>query len=336
MEQNNTDIVIIGAGPVGIFAVFQAGILGMKCHVVDNLEKLGGQCSALYPEKPIYDIPALKKVTGQELIDNLVEQAKPFEPKYHLNQIVKTITKVEDKFVIQTNKDIKITCKVVIIAAGNGCFVPNRPDYLQGLSEFENKSIFYAVTDKKIFTGKNIAIAGGGDSAADWAVEIANIAKKVYLIHRRKDFRCLPVTLNLIHELVQIGKIELIVPYQLSALGGKQGNLMSLDVKDLENNSKTIPVDFLLAFFGLAMKLGPIQDWGIALHKNKILVDAHCQTNIEGIYAIGDMATYSHKLKLISVGFAEAAFAAHHSYSKVFEGKELHFQYSTSKGLPSS
>ncbi|MCF8462948.1 MAG: NAD(P)/FAD-dependent oxidoreductase [Rickettsiaceae bacterium] len=331
--EHNTDIVIVGAGPVGIFAVFQAGILGMKCHVVDNLDILGGQCSALYPEKPIYDIPAFKKVSGQELIDNLLEQANQFEPKYHLSQIVTTIDKLDDDFVVYTNKGIKITCKVIIIAAGNGCFVPNRPDYLEALAEFENKSVFYAISDKKIFTGKNVAIAGGGDSAADWAVEIANIANKVYLIHRRKEFRCLPVTLNLIHELVQLGKIELVVPYQLEGLNGSNGKLVSLDVKDFDDKTKNLQVDFLLAFFGLAMKLGPIQDWGITLQKNKILVDGLCRTNVKGIYAVGDIATYPHKLKLISVGFAEAAYAAHDAYSKVFKGKELHFQYSTTKGV---
>ena len=331
-----TDVVVVGAGPVGLFAVFQAGSLSMKCHVIDNLSSIGGQCSALYPEKPIYDIPAFSKVSGQELIDNLALQAAPFNPVYHLNQVVTNIELVDNDFIVHTSSDIKIHCKAVVIAAGNGCFLPNKPNNLDNLAEFEDKSVFYNVNSKQIFANKNIVIAGGGDSAVDWAIELSNIASKVYLVHRRKDLRCLPASQVKIDELCKIGKIETIIPYQLHKLNGAGGSLESVELTDFDHNIKTVEADFLLAFFGLAMKLGPIQNWSLNLSDNhKIIVDSNYQTNIEGIYAVGDIATYPHKLKLILVGFSEVAYAMHHAYKKVFNGKELHFQYSTSKGIHS-
>jgi thioredoxin reductase (NADPH) len=331
---HKTDIVIIGAGPAGLFAVFQAGILGMRAHVIDNLPHIGGQCSALYPEKPIYDIPAFSKVSGQELTDNLANQAKPFAPQYHLGQIVTEVLPQDGGFLVRTSLQVEIFCKVVIIAGGNGCFLPNKPTNLLHLEDFEDRSVFYSVTKKEVFKDKVVMIAGGGDSAIDWSIELADIAKKIYLVHRRKEFRCLPDNMNKILTLCDAGKVEQIIPYQLHHLHGEGGQLNAISVIDFNNNVKQIAADCLLAFFGLAMKLGPIQNWSLSLSSNhKIIVDSNYQTNIEGIYAIGDIATYPNKLKLILVGFSEASYALHHAYGKVFPDKALHFQYSTTKGI---
>lgn len=331
---HNTDIVIIGAGPAGLFSIFEAGMLKMKCHIIDTLENIGGQCSALYPEKPIYDIPAHPKILASELIELLEAQANPFHPVYHLNQQVEKIIQNPDKtFLVETSKATKILCKAIIIAAGCGAFGPNRPP-LENIEKYEGKSIFYSVRNKKEFTNKNVVIAGGGDSAVDWAISLSEIAKKIYLVHRRDKFRCAPDSSQKIKELVDIDKIEMVVPYQLEGLVGTNNILQKVLVKDFDNNIKELDADYLLPFFGLAMELGPILDWGLNLHKNHIEVNhSNMRTNISGIYAVGDIATYPNKLKLILTGFAECASACHDIFKLIFPEQVYHFEYSTSKGV---
>lgn len=335
MTIHNTNLVIVGAGPAGLFSIFEAGMLKIKAHVVDTLEVIGGQCSALYPEKPIYDIPAHPKVGASELIELLEAQAAPFAPTYHLNQRVDKFTKNADgSFTVVTSKNTQINCKAVIIAAGCGAFGPNRPP-LEGIEEYEGKSVFYAVRSKAEFAGKNVVIAGGGDSAVDWALSLAEISNKVYVVHRRDKFRCAPESADKMKKLVAEGKIELVIPFQLDGLEGNDGKLSAVLVKDFDGNVKKLEADYLLPFFGLAMELGPIVDWGLSLHKNhiEVLDSSTMRTSIEGIYAIGDIATYKNKLKLILTGFAEAASAAHDIYKIVYPDQVFHFEYSTSKGV---
>ena len=334
MTIHKTDIVIVGAGPAGLFSIFEAGMLKMKCHVIDTLETIGGQCTALYPEKPIYDIPAHPKVLASELIELLEAQAKPFNPIYHLNQQVQKIEKKDDgSFVVETSKNIKIECKAIIIAAGCGAFGPNRPP-LANIEQFEGTSIFYSVRNKKEFTNKKVVIAGGGDSAVDWAISLAEIAQKIYVVHRRDKFRCAPESADKMKKLEAEGKIEMVIPFQLEGLEGNNSKLSHVIVKDFENNIKKIEADYLLPFFGLAMELGPIANWGLNLNKNNIEVDrATMQTSQKGIYAVGDIATYSHKLKLILTGFAESASACHDIFKIAFPDQIYQFEYSTSKGI---
>ncbi|MDM8334937.1 NAD(P)/FAD-dependent oxidoreductase [Wolbachia pipientis] len=334
MESIETDIVIIGAGPVGIFTAFQAGMLDMRCRIIDILNQAGGQCTALYPEKPIYDIPGYPVITAQKLIERLMEQASPFEPVYHLSQRVEKIADNGDQsFTVITSTGIEVKCKAVIIAAGNGVFEPNRPP-LGGILEYENKSVFYSVNKISDFQDRTIVIAGGGNSAADWTIELSRIAKKIYMIHRRKEFRCTPETRNKLESLESNGKIELVVPYQLHELAGNNGRLSAVIVKNIvSKEEKEIPADFLLPFFGLSMNLGPISNWNIQLEHSHIVVDpTTLKTSRNRIYAIGDIATYSGKLKLILNGFAESAMACYDIY-KVIYNSPVNFQYSTSKGI---
>ena len=297
---HNTDLVIIGAGPTGLFAVFEAGMLKIKTHIIDTLETIGGQCLALYPEKPIYDIPAHPSILASELIAKLEEQILPFNPTFHLNQLVEKIEKKADgSFLVTTSKNTQINCKAIIIAAGCGAFGFNRPP-LDGIEEYEGRSIFYAVKSKHEFTGKNVVIAGGGDSAVDWALSLADIAKKVYVVHRRDKFRCAPESAEKMKELTKKGHIELVIPFQLEGLEGSNGMLSRVMVKDFDGNIKKLEADYLLPFFGLAMELGPIANWGLNLNKHHIEVDpSDMKTSADGIYAIGDIATYKNKLKLI-------------------------------------
>ena len=334
MNINNTDLVIVGAGPTGLFAIFEAGMLKMKVHVIDTLEVIGGQCLALYPEKPIYDIPAHPKILASELIDMLEAQAAPFHPTYHLNQRVDKIAKNFDgSFLVTTSKNTQINCKAIIIAAGCGAFGPNRPP-LVGIEEFEGKSIFYSVRSKAEFVGKNVVIAGGGDSAVDWALTLSEITKKVFVVHRRDKFRCAPESADKLKKLADAGKIEMVIPFQLDGLKGENGKLEAVLVKDFDGNIKEITADYLLPFFGLAMELGPIANWGLGLHKNHIEVDVSTmQSSEKGIYAIGDIVTYKNKLKLILTGFAEAASACHDIHKIVYPNQVFHFEYSTSKGI---
>jgi len=341
MTQHTTDIVIIGAGPVGLFAVFEAGMLKMKCHVVDALEMAGGQCAALYPEKPIYDIPAYPSIMAQELIDKLKEQAAPFAPTYHFNQRVEKIvddplriTNHESRFTITTSQDVVIHCKAIIIAAGCGAFGPNRPP-LEGLEDFEGKSVFYLVSKREDFRGKKVVIAGGGDSAVDWAISLSELTEKLYVVHRRDKFRCAPESAAKMKALADAGKIEMVIPYQLHGLEGANGKLSSVLVATMEGETKKLEADVLLPFFGLAMELGPIANWGLNLDTSHIKINhSTSETSVAGIFAIGDIATYENKLKLILSGFAEAAQAAHSAYKIVHPNEALHFEYSTTSGVP--
>ena len=329
-----TDIIVIGAGPTGLFSVFEAGMLKMKCHVVDTLDFIGGQCTALYPEKPIYDIPAHPSILAQDLVAKLEEQAKPFDPVYHLGQRVDKLERLADgDLKVTTSNNTIIKAKAIIIAAGCGAFGHNRPP-LAGIEEYEGKSVFYMVKARKDFAGKNVTIAGGGDSAVDWAISLSEVANKVSVIHRRDKFRCAPESAEKLKQLSASGKIEMVTPYQLDSLKGEGGKLEAVIVKDLSGNQKAVEADILLPFFGLAMELGPIANWGLNLHKNLIETEqSTMQTSEPGIFAIGDIAHYQHKLKLILSGFAEAASACHAIFPLVKPDEVFHFEYSTSKGV---
>ena len=332
---NETDIAIIGAGPVGLFAAFQCGMLNMKCHVIDALPDLGGQCAALYPEKPIYDIAGLPAVKAGVLIGNLIEQAKPFDPTYHLNQQVVSLNKDDAGiFHLVTNKGTEVRAKAVFIAAGPGAFGPNRPP-LDNLDEFENKTLHYMVRDPACFKDQTIMIAGGGDSALDWVNSLSIQAKKIYLLHRRDRFRAAPQSVSQMEELVKSGHVEKLIPYQLKAIHGTDGQLDTVEIATLKGETKQIQCQHLLCFYGLNQNLGPIREWDLNIDGYHITIDPTTgATNRDGIYGMGDVATYENKLKLIATGFAEAAQAAHNAYNIIYPDQALHFEYSTTKGLP--
>lgn len=335
MQEIKTDVIIIGAGPVGLFSVFQCGMLNMKCHVIDSLPEIGGQCSALYPEKPIYDIPSRPMVTGDDLISSLSDQVAPFNPTYHLNQQVVGVQKQRNDWFVETCKGTKIISKVVIIAAGAGAFGPNRPP-IENIKEFENSSVFYMVRDRSKFADKNIVIAGGGDSAVDWAVSLFDVANKITVIHRRDKFRAMPETVEKMHDMTKKypEKMQILTPYQLSQLHGDDGVLNKISLKSMDGDVVDINADVLLAFYGLVPSLGPIKDWGLDLSGQTIMVDPlTCETSCPSIYAVGDIASYDKKLKLILTGFSEVASAAHDAYKYVYPDQALHFEYSTSKGV---
>jgi thioredoxin reductase (NADPH) len=332
MTKITTDIAIIGAGPVGLFAVFQAGMLKMKCHVIDTLEAVGGQCISLYPEKPIYDIPAHPEILAKDLIDDLMTQIEPFSPTFHLNQRVEHLSKKDDYFILETSNGVVMEAKSVIIAAGAGAFGPNRPP-LERLEEFENKSVFYMVKRKENFRDKKVMIAGGGDSAVDWAISLADVAD-VTLVHRREKFRCAPSSHDKVLSLAAEGKIKIVAPYQLSRLVGENGVLEEVILKDFDNNEKSFPTEVLLSFYGLAMDIGPIENWGLDIHKKHLAVEpATMETNVPGVFAVGDICSYPGKLKLVLTGFSECAVASHAIYNLVFPGEILHFEHSTTKGV---
>ncbi len=329
-----TDVVVVGAGPVGLFAIFECGMLKLRCHVIDALDAVGGQCIALYPEKPIYDIPGFPEIEAATLIERLAEQAAPFEPVYHLGQQVVRLTQTDGRYLVETSTGTVIQCSAVIVAAGAGAFGPNRPP-LDRLEQYESKSVFYLVKKRRDFAGKRVVIAGGGDSAVDWAVSLAEVAAHVMVVHRRDKFRAAPESVEKMRALSAAGKVEMIVPYQLSALQGPDGMLTGVEVETLDGEKRLLPADSLLAFFGLAMELGPIADWGLGLHGFHVAVDpATMATSQPGVFAIGDIATYPGKLKLILTGFAEAACAAQAAFAVARPGEALHFEYSTSKGVP--
>ncbi len=328
------DVAIIGGGPIGLFAVFELGMLKIKATVIDTLPAVGGQCTALYPEKPIYDIPAYPAIDAQDLIKNLENQAAPFSPQYMLGeQVVKVQKQASGNWKLETNKGTSITAKAILIAAGCGAFGPNRPP-LDGIEKYENTHVHYMVRAREDFRGKNIVIAGGGDSAVDWAVSLAEVAAKIYVVHRRDKFRAAPDMVDKMQALAASGKIEMVVPYQLDGLVGDGKALSAITVKDMDGASRTLDAQHLLAFFGLSMELGPIAEWGLNLNGSHIAVErGTMQTNVQGIFAIGDIATYEHKLKLILCGFAEAAHAAHAIRDIVYPDTAYHFEYSTSKGV---
>jgi thioredoxin reductase (NADPH) len=335
MTEHQTDVAIIGAGPVGLFAVFECGMLKMRCHVLDALDMQGGQCAALYPEKPIYDIPGYPRIGAAELVDRLAEQAAPFAPVYHLGQAVETIARTADGgFVLTTASGARVTARAVIIAAGVGAFGPNRPP-LADLADYEGKSVFYLVRRREDFRGRRVVIAGGGDSAVDWALSLADVAERVMVVHRRGRFRAAPQSAARLQQLADQGRIDLVIPYQLHGLEGAAGELSAVIVADLAGGTRRLEADRLLPFFGLATDLGPVAAWGLELDQTRIRVDpASCATSLPGIFAIGDIASYPGKLKLILSGFAEAAVAAHAIHPLVHPGEALHFEYSTTKGVP--
>ncbi len=323
-----TDVLIIGAGPVGLFAVFELGLLNLKCHLVDNLDKVGGQCSELYPEKPIYDIPARVKITGQELTDELLKQSKPFEPHFHLNQQADSIEKIKnDLWKVITSTGNTILAKCIVIAGGAGSFVPRKPS-IEKIELFENKSVFYSIRDKSIFNNKKILIAGGGDSALDWTNTLASIAN-VTLIHRRKEFRAAPDSVSKMLELEKKGIIKFILGQPKSIIE-KDGKLDEIECFN-DSESIKIKTDFFLPFYGLKMELGPIANWGLNLNKNLIQVDTEkFETSIPTIFSIGDINTYPGKLKLILSGFHEAALMAQQCFKYCNPEKKLIFRYTTS------
>lgn len=329
-----TDVCIVGAGPVGLFQVFECGMLRMRCVVVDALDAIGGQCIALYPEKPIYDIPAHPAISGSGLIEQLISQAAPFRPDYRLGrQVVSLAREPDGRLRVGTSAGDEILARAVVIAAGAGAFGPNRPP-IEGIEAFEGRSVFYAVQRREDFRGKRVVIAGGGDSAVDWAISLAEVASSVQVVHRRPKFRAAPESVARMEALASGGTVEMVVPYQLHGLHGAGGVLDAVEVATLKGEVRSLPADVLLCFFGLAMELGPIAAWGLALDRTHVRIDpATCATNVPGVFAIGDIATYPGKLKLILQGFSEAAMAAHAIHPLVFPDQALHFEYSTTKGV---
>jgi len=324
-----TDALIIGGGPVGLFAVFELGLLDVRAHVIDILDKPGGQCAELYPDKPIYDIPGLPIVTGQEITDRLLEQIKPFKPTFHFGQQVEELRRLpDDRFHIKTDAGKEFVAKVVVVAAGGGSFTPKRPP-LAGIEAYEGTSVFYAVRRMEGFRDKSVLIVGGGDSALDWTLNLQPIAKSLTLLHRRDEFRAAPHSVEKMRLLAAEKKIRLLIG-QVSALHGEGGRLDAVTVKT-NTGEERLPVETMLAFFGLTMKLGPVANWGLALTDNLIRVDTEkFETSEKGIFAIGDINTYPGKLKLILCGFHEAALMAQQAYKYVYPGKKLLFQYTTS------
>jgi thioredoxin reductase (NADPH) len=327
-----TDALIIGAGPAGLFTAHQLKLIGLNCEVVDNLDKIGGQCIELYPDKPIYDIPAISECTGEELINNLINQLKPFDIKFHLNERVDEVKKNNDIWEVKTNKGTEFSTPNIIIAGGIGSFEPRKFSPKE-CEKFEDKSIFYSVKDKKIFEGKVVSIFGGGDSALDWAVELSNNSK-INLIHRRDEFRAAQATVDKVKQLSKEGKINLFINSQLKTAKGSK-NLESIDIQQDNKEIKNLKTDYALGFFGLIMQLGPIVNWGLNLNKKTIEVDTEkFETNQKGIYAIGDICTYPGKLKLILSGFHEGALAARACFKLARPNEKYRFEFTTtSKNL---
>lgn len=328
-----TDVAVIGAGPVGLFAVFECGMLRMRCAVIDALDAIGGQCTALYPEKPIYDIPAHPAIDAAALIERLERQAAPFTPFYLLGRRVERLQQADGVFTLGTSQGDTVRARAVVVAAGAGAFGPNRPP-LDGLAGYERSgAVRYMVARREEFAGKRVVIAGGGDSAVDWALALKGVAR-VTMVHRRPKFRAAPESAARLEAAAARGEVEMAVPYQLRALEGDGSRLSSVVLATLKGETRTVPADHLLAFFGLSMELGPIAEWGLGLDHSHVRVEpSTCRTNLPGVFAIGDVASYPGKLKLILQGFSEAAVAAHAIHPLVFPGEALHFEYSTTKGV---
>ena len=323
-----TDTLIIGAGPVGLFCVHQLGIIGLTCEVVDNLDKIGGQCIELYPDKPIYDIPAIPECTGEELTNNLLKQIKTFKTNFHLNERVEEIKQDEKKWLIKTNKGTQFETSSIIIAAGVGSFEP-RKFSTKEIEKYEGKKILYSVKDKKIFKDKTVTIFGGGDSALDWAIELSNTSK-VILVHRRDDFRGMQASIDKVNQLKEEGKIEIYTKYQLDSVEGDD-KIESINIKHDDESINEIKTDYVLGFFGLIMKLGPIAEWGLNLDKKTIPVNTeNFETNKKGIFAIGDICSYPGKLKLILSGFHEGALAARGCFKYAKPNEKYRFEFTTS------
>lgn len=331
-----TNALIIGAGPVGLFSVFTCGMMGIRCCVLEALDFIGGQCKALYPEKMIYDIPAFPALPAQDLIAHLEKQIQPFAPTFYLGEQAETLSPQEDgHWCVTTSAGRRFVTRTIVIAAGEGAFAPRRLPLPQA-ETFEGKSLFYHVAQKAAFVGKRVVIAGGGDSAVDWAIILAEVAQRLDLVHRRGQFRAHESSLEALTQLIEAGKIHLHAPFHLEGLRGEEGVLSHVIIRNFSDDAlHEIEADFLLPFFGMASELGPLNQWGLTIEKNKILTTpGTAQTNLPGVYAIGDICTYPHKLKLILTGFAEAAQAAHHMKLYLWPHKAHRFQHSTTQGIP--
>jgi len=330
-----TDIAIVGAGPVALFAIFEAGLLKMRCHLIDYLPQVGGQLSEIYPKKPIYDIPGFPSVLAQELVDNLVKQAEPFNPGYTLGERIESLEKRGEKdFLLTTNLGTQINAKVIVIAGGLGCFEPRKPE-VEGLEKFENgKGINYMILDPEKYRNKKMVIAGGGDSALDWTIFLSEVCSELTLVHRSESFRGAPDSVNKVIQLAEAGKIKLHLNTNLNFVSGN-GKLNSVAITNSKTNvQEIISTDHLIPLFGLSPKLGPIEHWGLNIDKNAIEVNTDdYSTNIEGVYAIGDINTYKNKLKLILCGFHEAALMAHSAYKYINPGIKYTMKYTTVNGV---
>ncbi len=326
-----TDIIIIGAGPCGLFAVFEAGLLKMKCHLIDSLPIAGGQCSEIYPKKPIYDIPAYPEILAEDLVGNLMQQIKPFKPGFTLGERAEHLEKKENNFIVTTNKGTKHEAPVVVIAGGLGCFEPRKPR-IDNMQDFEGKGIEYIIKDPNNYKEQRIIISGGGDSALDWAIYFSKTAKEVTLVHRRSSFRGHLDSVEIVSKLAEEGKINLITDSEVFRIEGVD-KLQKVFIKNKNNEEHSFKTDFWFPLFGLVPKLGPIKDWGLNLERNAILVDTFdYSTNIEGVYAIGDVNTYPGKLKLILCGFHEGAIMAQSAFKRVFPDQKSSFKYTTVLG----
>jgi thioredoxin reductase (NADPH) len=330
-----TDIAIIGAGPVGLFAIFEAGLLKMRCHLIDYLPQQGGQLSEIYPKKPIYDIPGYPTVLAQELVDNLMKQAEPFHPTFTLGERIEKLEKRDERdFILTTNMGTTIQAKVVVIAGGLGCFEPRKPE-VAGLDKFENgKGISYMILDPEKYRGKKVILAGGGDSALDWSIFLADIVDELTLVHRSESFRGAPDSVNKVMKLAEEGKIRLLLNSNLSQIIGDEV-LKQVGVINTKTNEEVVlETDNLIPLFGLSPKLGPIENWGLNLDKNAIEVNTEdYSTNVPGVYAIGDINTYTNKLKLILCGFHEAALMSHSAYKYMNPGIKYTMKYTTVQGV---
>jgi len=328
-----TDICIIGAGPVGLFAVFEAGLLKMRCHLIDVLPQVGGQLSEIYPQKPIYDIPGFPTINAQQLVDGLMEQIEPFKPTFSLGERVNQLEQLEDgSFIIQTSDGTVVESKVVVIAGGLGCFEPRKPA-IDGLEAFEGRGVAYMIKNPETYRGRRVVLAGGGDSALDWTIFLANIADEVTLIHRGDTFRGSPDSAEKVFELAKEGRINLILQAHIKAIRGN-GHLEEVEIIDWNDETVIIQADYLIPLFGLTPKLGPIAEWGLNVDKSAILVDTvDYSTNVKGVYAIGDINIYPGKLKLILCGFHEAALMAQSAFKHVYPDQKLSFKYTTVYGV---
>lgn len=328
-----TDICVIGAGPVGLFSVFEAGLLKMRCHLIDTLPQVGGQLSEIYPHKPIYDIPGYPDIKAQDLIDRLMEQIAPFNPGFTLGERVETLVKEDDgSYLVGTSDGTIVHCQVVVIAGGLGCFEPRKPE-IEGISDFEGKGVEYMVKNPDHFRNKKVILAGGGDSALDWTIFLADVAERVTLIHRGDTFRGAPDSAEKVHELASSGRIDLVLQSNLLSVSGN-GHLRSVSYIGRDKVTTSVETDYLIPLFGLSPKLGPIANWGLNIDKAAIQVDTFdYSTNVERIYAIGDINTYPGKLKLILCGFHEAALMVQSAFKYVYPDQKLSFKYTTVYGV---
>jgi len=333
MNEVRTDICIVGAGPVGLFSVFECGLLKMRCHLIDYLPQPGGQLTEIYPKKPIYDIPGYPTVLAGELVDNLMKQIEPFSPTFTFGERVETFEKLENgEFKVGTTGDTVVFCKTVVIAAGLGCFEPRKP-VAKNLELFEGKGVSYMILDPEKYRNRKVVLAGGGDSALDWAIHLSNIAGELTLIHRSEEFRGAPDSVQKVYDLAATGKIRLILNSNIASLNGN-GVLTEVEINDKNNQTSVIPTDDLIPLFGLSPKLGPIANWGLNLDKNAIIVNTeNFETNIPGVFAIGDINTYPGKLKLILCGFHEGALMAQKAHEYVYPDQKLSFKYTTVNGI---